>query len=171
MDYQIPAESGWENCPDGKIGNFTSRLKARQRRSPVRFSYVAVLAVLSGILAVQLSEASQMELERLSRKGGVSCTEVLANIDRYIRGEITGEFRSQMGFHLSNCPHCARTVRGVAKKDVLSGLFSGLSSPHTDMIAAAPRTNRKRCDIDAPVRSVTPRTPIVAQKVLAAAGQ
>jgi hypothetical protein len=160
MSDQNLADSSWEDCPEGKIRHFAARLNARQRRSPVRWSYVATLMVLSGILAVRLTEASQTEL----KIGGITCTELMARVDDYINGDIKGEMASQMGFHLSNCPHCARQVRGIAKKDVLSRLFGTNDFVYHDGAALSQPAKRKWCDDPAPKR-----TPVVAQKVLAVA--
>src|SRR3990172_7515079 len=129
-------EAAWKDCPSGKISALASRLNTRPRRSPVRWSYVATLAVLSGILAVRLSEASHSEMERIARIGYISCSEVLSRVDDHIRGSIQGELRSQIGFHLSNCPNCARQVRGMGKKEFFGGLFGTASLARNDAPSA-----------------------------------
>jgi len=167
MTNRSTAEFDWADCPAGKIGDFAARLKTKQRRSPRRWAPVAMLVVLTGLLVVQLTEASQMELKRFSQFGGVSCEEALARADAYIRGELNPDVRSQVGFHFSNCPRCARQVRGVAKRDLLHNLF-GASEPVVREESLAARSPRRRhCDDD---EVAAPRTPVVAQKVLAAVG-
>ena len=152
--------SDWQECPDGKIRSLATRLKRQDRRPVTRFAAPVVLCVLSGLLAVQFAYASHAERERINRIGGISCAAVIRQADQYILGRITGSLRTDMGFHLSNCPNCSKQVRGIAKRDLISHLLGT-----GDVVVAAPKTLSRRktwCD-DAPAA----RVPVVARKVLA----
>jgi hypothetical protein len=105
----------WQDCPDGQIGAFAARLKKQERRPASRVIAPLMLFMLSGLLAVQFTHASNMELDRINRIGGISCADVVAHADEYITGKIQGSLRADMGLHLSNCPHCSKQVRGIAK--------------------------------------------------------
>jgi hypothetical protein len=160
MSKQLTTRNDWQSCPTGKIGAFSARLK-RQDRRPTRIVAPLILFVLSGALAVQITHASHMERERMNRIGGISCADVIAHADDYIIGKITGSMRSDMGFHLSNCPNCSKQVRGIAKRDVIGELL-GSSQPTVRYKAIASR--KKWCD-DHQVPAQ--RKPVVAQKIIA----
>lgn len=157
---------GWQDVPDGKIGALAARLRKQERR-PVatRMAAPVTLFLLSGLLAVQFTHASHVEFERINNIGGISCSDVVRQADNYIVGRITGSVRSNIGFHLSNCPNCSKQVRGIAHRDVLSNLLGANTA--APAIRAVPQ-RKKWCD-DRPVPTV--RKPVVAQKVLASAGQ
>lgn len=156
--------SDWQVCPDGKISNLAARLKRQDRRPVTRFAAPVILCVLSGLLAVQITNASYVERERINRIGGISCADVIRQADKYILGKITGSLRTDMGFHLSNCPNCSKQVRGIAKRDLLGHLLGT-----SEVYVAAPKaiSHRKNWCDDAPVV----RAPVVAQKVLASIHQ
>lgn len=160
---QIFADN-WQACPEGKIGAFAARLKRQERRPVARLAAPLILCMLSGALVVQLTYASQMERERVNRIGGISCADVVRQADAYIVGKITGSLRSDMGFHLSNCPNCAKQVRGIANRDFFSQLFS--SQDESPVPVRKQGSQRKKwCDDDDPSAA---RQPVVAQKVVIA---
>jgi hypothetical protein len=166
MSEHSTINGGWQDVPDGKIGALSARLRKQERR-PVAVRIVAptLLFLLSGVLAVQITHASYIEQERNNRIGGISCSDVVRQADNYIIGKITGSLRTDIGFHLSNCPNCSKQVRGIAKRDVLGELLGANSS------APAPRTisQRKKWCEDSNVPTV--RQPVVAQKVFASASK
>lgn len=156
------SNGGWQDVPDGKIGALTARLRKQERRPiAVRIAAPSLLFLLSGLLAVQITHASYIEQERNNRIGGVSCSDVVRQADNYIIGKITGSLRTDIGFHLSNCPNCSKQVRGIAKRDVLGELLGASSSaPPTRAVAQ----RKKWCDDN---NAPTVRQPVVAQKVFA----
>jgi hypothetical protein len=119
-------DTTWTDCSPGTLTQLNRRLRAtRQRATVMRVAAPVLVLVCSsfGVWAVnQATAPTEFNF------GGVSCTEVQANMQQYAMTQLSPELQDSFEIHLEKCPRCQEKMQTMQDGDAVSANVN----PETD---------------------------------------
>lgn len=91
------------------------RVRNRQRKQfGLQVLGLCVLAVATGLLLVEYqNRSSNTDL----KYAGISCREVRENAEKFLKDQLSPEYKNQIAAHLDECPSCSKLVRSMKDKN------------------------------------------------------
>jgi len=108
MSTHQHSDAEWERCPPGKLVDFASRDRTRQRR---RFLAKAGAYLAGSVACVGAGYLAMSALDAEPDYGGIVCSEVRDHSRQFATGTLDAPLAKKIRIHLRNCADCQRMMR------------------------------------------------------------